>query len=280
MRVGITGASGFIGSALVRSLTEGGHRAEGLKRGEPPPDGLDGVVNLAGEPIVPPWTAAKREKIRTSRIDGTKRLCQALIDRPQRPRVLVSASAVGFYGDRSEDDVDEDCPPGTGFLAEVARDWEAATQAASDAGIRVVRVRVGIVLGPDGGLLKKVLPLYRMGMGGKQGSGRQWISWVDLHDLVAILTLGLTDDSLSGAVNGVAPNPARNADFAATLGRVLSRPAIMAAPAFALRMLLGPECAHDLVLGGQKVRPKRLIEKGFPFGSPDLEPALRRMLGR
>jgi len=296
--VAITGASGLIGRALLARLRLNGTRVRRLVR-TPDPDspddivwdpmrgvlqprdleGVETVVHLAGEPIAQRWTGARREAIRESRVRGTELLARALVALDRKPRVLLSGSAVGYYGDRGDEAVDEESPPGTDFLAGVAREWEQATGAAKDAGIRVVLLRTGIVLSPHGGALERSLPLFRLGVGGPIGSGRQWLSWIALEDHLRAMEHAIATTGLHGPVNLVAPNPVTNAEFAATLGRVLGRPALVPVPSFALELLYG-EMARATVLAGQRVLPNTLLRNGFHFAHPTLEEALRFELAR
>ena len=296
--VAITGASGLIGRALLARLRLNGTPVRRLVR-TPDPDspddivwepmrgvleprdleGVETVVHLAGEPIAQRWTGARREAIRESRVRGTELLARALVALDRKPRVLLSGSAVGYYGDRGDEAVDEESPPGTDFLAGVAREWEQATGAAKDAGIRVVLLRTGIVLSPHGGALERSLPLFRLGVGGPIGSGRQWLSWIALEDHLRAMEHAIATTGLHGPVNLVAPNPVTNAEFAATLGRVLGRPALVPVPSFALELLYG-EMARATVLAGQRVLPNTLLRNGFHFAHPTLEEALRFELAR
>ena len=298
MNILVTGASGLVGSSLVTFLTGRGNRVIELQRhsaGSPsdgatwnvrtgqielsPAGPLDAVVHLAGENIAQRWTPAAQERIRSSRIDGTRLLSEALAKLPQRPQVLVCASATGIYGDRGDEILDEQSPPGTGFLAEVCRAWEAATAPAETGGIRVVHLRFGVVLTPRGGALAKMLPPFRLGLGGPVGSGRQWWSWIALDDLLGAIRHALANEQLRGAVNAVAPSPVTNREFAKTLGAVLRRPAFLPAPAFALKLLLG-QMAKEALLASARVQPAKLQATGFHFQFPELEPALRHLLGR
>jgi uncharacterized protein (TIGR01777 family) len=239
---------------------------------------VDGVVHLAAANIAAGrWTAAHKERIRESRIHGTRVLCGMLAKLRSPPKVLVSASAIGFYGDRGDELLNEDSAPGQGFLADLASQWESVTEAASAAGIRVVLMRFGIVLSPAGGALASMLGPFRFGVGGRLGSGRQFWSWIALSDAVGGILHALGTDSLHGPVNAVAPNPVTNAQFTRTLGRVLRRPTILPAPAFVLRLALG-EMAEELLLSSARVEPQRLRASGFQFGYGFLEDALRHML--
>jgi len=296
--IAITGASGMIGRALVDRLRQNGKRVRRLMRspdrassddiiwdparGTLDPRALEGaeaVVNLAGEPIAQRWTGARREAIRESRVRGTELLSRAIAALDRKPSVLLSGSAVGYYGDRGDESVDEESASGTDFLAGVARDWESAAVAAQDAGVRVVLLRTGIVLAPHGGALERLLPPFRLGVGGPIGSGRQWMSWIALDDHLRAMEHAIATDGLHGPVNLVAPNPVTNAEFAATLGRVLGRPALVPVPSFALELLYG-EMARTTILAGQRVLPKKLLRSGFHFAHPSLEEALRFELAR
>lgn len=294
----VSGASGFIGSALVPFLTTGGHRVVRLVRGAPPdpdavawdpsrgvldaslPPDLDAVVHLAGEPIAAArWTEAVKARIRASRVDGTRLLCERLAALPRPPRVLVSASAIGIYGDRGDGSCDEDTAPGTGFLADVCRGWEDATAPARRAGIRVITLRIGVVLSPRGGALAQLLPLFRLGGGGVIGGGGQWTSWIGIDDVLGAIHHALVTETLSGPVNAVAPEPCTNRDFAATLACVLRRPAILPVPAAAVRLALG-ELADEAILASTRVAPGALLGSGYAFRTPGLEATLRHVLGR
>jgi uncharacterized protein (TIGR01777 family) len=295
-RVLVSGASGFIGSHLVASYGSDGHtvtrlarRGEGvryeaergvidrkeLERAEP-----DIVVNLAGAPIPQRWTAHQKRRIRESRIVGTAALASALAVLVRKPAVLVSGSGIGYYGaHRGDELLDETSSAGDDFLATTAREWEDATRPASDAGIRVVLVRTGIVLGAKGGALKKMLLPFRFGAGGPIGDGRQWMSWIDIDDMVRALRFVGDSAHVSGAVNAVAPNAVQNVEFARVLGRMLHRPAVLPLPAFALRVAFG-EMADNAILASQRVVPKKLAGAGFEFRHPQLEDALRSELTR
>ncbi len=301
MKVAVTGATGLVGSALVPFLLGGGHEVVSLRRvsanrgadGDAPSwdpetgalsagvlDGLDAVVHLAGENIAGGrWTVARKAGIRDSRVDGTRRLAQALAASPRPPQTLIVASAIGFYGDRGDEELDESSPLGDGFLPEVCQAWEAAAAPAREAGIRVVHLRIGIVLTAAGGALGQMLFPFRMGVGGVIGTGRQYMSWVALDDVLGGVLHALRADDLAGAINMVAPQPVTNAQFTKTLGRVLRRPTILPLPAFGARLAFG-EMADALLLASTRVNPTRLQEGGFEFGFPDLEEALRHVLGR
>jgi len=237
-------------------------------------EGFDAVVHLAGENIAQGrWTAEKKARIRDSRVQGTRLLCGALAETARRPKVLVSASAVGYYGDRGDEELHETSPPGSGFLAEVCRAWEAATEPSAAAGIRVVCVRLGVVVARHGGALARMLPLFRFGLGGRLGSGRQYMSWIALADAVEAICHAIATETLSGPVNLVAPNPVTNRQFTKALGRALHRPTLFPAPAFMLRLALG-EMADALLLSSARVLPRRLLATGFRFHAAHLENAL------
>jgi uncharacterized protein len=239
--------------------------------------GFDAVVHLAGESIVGRWTTAKKAAIRSSRVSGTKNLAKALAEAPQRPRVFISASAIGYYGHRGEEILREQAPVGRGFLADVCREWEFATTAAADAGIRTAHTRFGIVLSAAGGALAKMLPPFRLGIGGNMGNGRQWWSWIDLQDVVGAITHIIKTSSLHGAVNVVSPNPVTNAEFTKTLAAVLSRPAVFPMPGFMARLVLG-QMADELLLASQRVEPAKLVASGYVFRQPNLRNSLQAML--
>jgi uncharacterized protein len=291
--VAISGATGLIGSALAARLRARSVRVRRLVRTAHPqspddivwdpmrgvlsPDDLEGadaVVHLAGEPLAHRWTDARRRAIRESRVRGTELVARTIAALDRRPRVLLSGSAIGIYGDRGDEPVDEESALGSDFLAGVTREWEAASVAAADAGVRVVLLRSGIVLSPKGGALERLLLPFRLGVGGPIGNGRQWMSWIALDDHVRAMEHALVTTGMHGPVNLVSPNPVTNAEFAATLGRVLSRPALVPAPAFALELVYG-EMARATILTGQRVLPKVLLRTGFQFAHPTLEQALR-----
>jgi uncharacterized protein (TIGR01777 family) len=283
-RVAVSGATGLVGTALCADLRARGVEIVRLVRGAPgsgeapidAPGRVDAVVHLAGKPITGRWTAAHKADLRSSRIDHTARLASALAATCAPGTPFLSASAVGWYGNRL-DPVDETEPCGTGFLAEMARDWEAATQAARTAGLRVVNVRVGMVLAPHGGLLGALLPPARLGLSGPLGAGTQGLSWIHIDDMVGALRFLLTSD-LAGPVNGTAPQPVSQLDFARALGQTLGRPAFLPTPAFALRLALGQ--SSELVLEGQYAHPRRLLEAGYTFAWPSIGPALADLVGR
>ncbi len=279
-RVGVTGASGFVGSALVAALRRDGSEVVTIGRGDVAAlEGVHAVVNLAGAPIGRRWTARRKREIVDSRVQGTRRIAETLARRDSPPSVLVSASAVGYYGDRGGEWLDESSAPGKGFLAEVALAWERATEPARTAGVRVVRLRLGLVLGAAGGALPRLLTPFSLGAGGRLGSGRQWMSWISVDDLVAAIRFALATRTLSGAVNAVSASPVTNAEFTTTLARVLARPAFAHVPAIALRLLFG-EMAVETLLASQRVRPAQLERAGFTFAQPSLEGALRHALRR
>jgi len=295
MNVLMTGSTGLIGSALVPFLQEQGHSVTRLVRSQPSRAGEvlwqpqsdsfvaklpmppDAVVHLAGEPVAGRWTQQKKDRIRSSRVDATRVLSQALTAMPQPPRVFISASASGYYGDRGDEVLTEDSTPGVGFLADVCRDWEAATQAAEDAGIRVVHLRLGIVLSKHGGALPKMLLPFRLGLGGNLGNGRQYWRWISLDDVIGVIYHAIATGALRGAVNTVSPQPLRNSEFTQTLGRVLHRPTILPVPAFALRLLMG-QMVDELLLASACIEPTRLKETKYAFQHPHLEGALRDLV--
>ncbi len=293
MKVLVSGASGLVGSAVVPRLEAGGHRVTRMVRRAPRAgevhwipagaldpqslEGFDAVVHLAGENIAGRWTATRKAKILNSRVQGTLTIAATLARLQHKPRVLVSASAIGYYGIRGEESLDESSRSGSDFLAEVSRQWESATDVATRAGIRVVLLRFGVVLDARGGALGKMLPPFRMGLGGKVGSGRQWMSWVALDDVAGVVEHALVTESLRGAVNVVAPNPVRNAEFTKILGEVLHRPTVFPLPGFAVALMFG-EMGQSLLLGSQRVLPKKLLESGYAFKFPDLRAALEHSI--
>jgi hypothetical protein len=239
--------------------------------------GFDAVIHLAGETIVGRWTEAKKRRIRDSRIQGTGHLAEAAGKAPHRPRVFISASAVGFYGDRGDEILREDSPSGQGFAAEICRQWEAAAQPAAAAGIRTAQLRFGVVMSGEGGALPKMLPPFRMGLGGRLGNGRQWWSWVAVDDVVGAIRHVLSQDSLQGPVNTVSPNPVSNTEFTKTLASVIKRPALFPMPAFAVHLVFG-EMGEELFLASQRVEPAKLIASGYQFQHPDLKKTLEDIL--
>lgn len=298
MRIAITGATGLIGSALTRHLAAAGHQVVPIVRSEPRADeigwspsegrleaadlaGVDAVVHLAGAGIGDRrWTDEYKRVLMDSRVDSTTLLADRLAELGEDgPRVLLSGSAIGFYGERGDEELDESSSAGDGFLAEICRAWEDATTSAEQAGVRVAHLRTGIVLTPDGGALKKMLPIFKFGLGGRFGNGRQWMSWISLTDEVRAIEHLLTS-SVAGPVNLAAPNPVRNAEFADTLGDVLGRPTLLPVPRFGPKVLLGGELADALLFDGQRVLPSVLGSDGFAFEHADLATALRAELGR
>lgn len=297
LRFAISGGSGLVGSALAASLAGDGHRVVRLVRRESAagpdevlwdPDagrvdatgleGVDAMVHLAGENIAAArWSAAQKERIRTSRVEGTRLLADTLAGLTHPPRVLVNASAIGYYGNRGDELLDDDSAPGTGFLAETCVAWEEATRPAHLAGLRVVLLRIGIVLSAAGGALGRMLTPFRLGLGGRVGDGRQFMSWIALDDLVEAIRRTVLDESLTGPVNAVAPRPVRNAEFTRELGRSLRRPTPLPMPAWAVRLLLG-EMGDALLLAGARVVPRKLERAGFAFRHADVGAALRSML--
>ena len=275
MKIAITGAGGFVGSALANAARARGDDVIAVPRGGTHFGGADAVVHLAGAPIAVRWTAARKKEIRDSRVLGTQRVAEAIATSIVKPRVFVCASAIGFYGNRGDEVLTETSGTGSDFLAGVVRDWEAA--AAGATGARVVQLRFGIVLSPDGGALAKMLLPFRMGAGGRLGAGTQWMSWIGLHDLVRVILFAIDNASLVGAYNATSPNPVTNADFSATLGVVLHRPAIVPVPEFSLKLMFG-EMAEGAMLASQRVLPARLHAAGFQFEDAELADALRHEL--
>ena len=296
MNILVTGATGFIGAALVSRLMEGGHHVAALRRtrghSAPVPSwnpdakqvhldpavSFDAVIHLAGENIAQRWTPAAKARIRGSRAGGTSVLCEALARLPRPPRTLICASAVGFYGDRADEVLDEQSGPGSGFLAETCCAWEAAADSVRQNGTRVVCLRLGMVLSPNGGAVAGMLPIFRLGLGGRVGSGRQYWSWIALEDLLGVVELALLHDRLNGAVNAVAPESATNSRFAASLARALRRPALLPVPAFLIKAIFG-DMGREVLLASARVRPARLSEAGFKFRWPDIDAAFSHLLG-
>ena len=295
MRILIAGASGLVGSALIPALEANGHEVTRLVRGaarageiewHPNQDeidpatlnGFDAIINLAGENIAEGrWTDAKKRRIHDSRVNGTHLLAEAIAKLAQKPRVFLCASATGFYGDRGDEVLDEHSESGGGFLAGVCREWERATDPALGANVRVVNLRFGPIIARGGGMMAKMLTPFKMGVGGKVGSGKQYISWVAIDDVVGTIILALTDESVRGPVNVVSPNPVTNEEFTKTLGEILSRPTALTIPAFAARLTFG-EMADEMLLVSQRVIPKRLSEARYGFQFPGLAGAFRKYL--
>ena len=294
--VAIAGASGFLGGAFARYLTTGGHTVRRIGRassrgvdfhwdlaeGRLDPaalDGADAVVNFTGATIAQRWTSDHKRAILSSRVRSTEVLAKTMAAVRTPPSVFLSSSAIGIYGSRGDEVLDERSRPGAGFLADVVEQWEKAAVPAQDAGVRLVYPRLGLVMHPDGGVLAKLVPVFNLGGGGKVAKGTQWMSWIALHDLVRALQFLMDTTSLAGPVNVCAPNPATNADFSHTLGDVLHRPSIATVPEFAVKMMFG-EMGEETLLSGQRVVPHRLMDAGFKFDYPELAAALRHELGK
>lgn len=295
MRIAITGSRGLIGSAVAADLAAAGHSIVRLVRGAPGEgevgwdpgspgdlaalDGIDAAIHLAGENVgAGRWTPARRAAIRASRVEGTRNLVAGLLRLRRPPRVLLAASAIGWYGDCGAGPVDESAPAVSTFFGRLVADWEAELVPARAVGIRTVAMRFGVVLVREGGALAKMLPPFRLGLGGPLGSGRQAMSWIASADVASAIRFLLAAEGVDGPVNLTAPGAVTNREFAAALGRVLRRPSLLPAPAFALRLLLGRDMADELLLTGARVVPARLIAAGFRFEYPDLDPALRDIL--
>jgi uncharacterized protein (TIGR01777 family) len=296
MKILIAGASGLVGSALIPPLEADGAEVTRLVRSTPKPgeiewhpnqdsmdparlEGFDAVINLAGENVAAGrWTEDQKRKIHDSRVNGTHLLSEAMAKLAKPPRVFLCASATGFYGDREDEVLDEHSDSGGGFLAGVCREWEKATEPAVAAGVRVVNLRFGVIISREGGMLAKLLTPFKMGMGGKVGSGKQFISWVAIDDVTSTIKLALNDETFRGPLNVVSPNPVTNEVFTKTLGHVLSRPTALAMPAFAARLAFG-EMADEMLLASQYVVPKRLTDAGFEYKYPELEGALQKYVG-
>jgi uncharacterized protein (TIGR01777 family) len=297
MIIAITGASGLVGQALTAALEADGHLVRPVVRRAARPEKneiawdpdkgsidaaefekVDAVVHLAGENIAAQrWTLAFKKRLVESRTRSTKLLCDALAALPAKPSTLISASAIGYYGDRGVAPIDESSPPGTGFAADLCQQWEAATQSARDAGIRVVNLRIGVVLAREGGAFVKMLTPFKLGVGGVIGSGQQYVSWIVIDDLIRAIKFLLSASAVSGPVNATAPNPATNRELTKTLGRVVRRPTIFPMPAFAARLAFG-EFADEMLLAGANIKPLALTAAGFQFEYPQLEPALKHIL--
>jgi uncharacterized protein len=297
MKVAITGASGLIGSALCTYITQKGHDVlrivrkktsdaqeifwdtENKKLEVDKLEGVDAIVHMAGESIASSrWSEAQKAKIRNSRIEGTKQLADAISKLAKPPKVVVSGSAIGFYGNRGNEDLTEQSQPGTGFLADVCRDWEQAISSIRSKGVRVVNLRTGVILSTKSGALSKMLPIFNLGGGGNIGSGRQYMSWISLDDEVMAIWHIINTDSIVGPVNCVAPNPVTNQEFTQILGKVIHRPTILPLPEFAAKIIMG-EMADELLLASQRCLPKSLLNNGYTFQYPNLEQALRHELG-
>jgi uncharacterized protein (TIGR01777 family) len=298
MKVIVSGASGLIGNALIPALKKDGHSVQRLVRtaasspeeiswnpeagtiDRKAMENADAVVHLAGENIAEgKWTPEKKARIKDSRQKGTTLLSRTLAELEHPPKVLVSASAIGYYGDRGEEILREDSGPGVGFLSEACQEWEHSTQPASEKGIRVVILRIGIVLSPKGGALKKMLPPFKMGAGGKLGTGDQFMSWIALDDLVSIMQFAMATETMSGPFNAVSPNPVTNLEYTKTLGKVLMRPTLFSMPSFVVHALFG-ELGDALLLASTRVHPAKLITASYPFRYPELEGALRHLLAK
>jgi len=300
MRIVISGGTGFVGRALIQHLLRQNHEVTVLTRSpsrawsrlgasvvavdveddnalQRAVEGAGAVVNLAGESVVQGrWTEAAKNRIWNSRVTLTKRLVRAVVEAHDKPSVLVSASAVGFYGDTGEEEVDETSKPSTGFLAELCTEWEAAACVAEHHGVRVVRLRLGTVLGHDGGMMRRLLPLFRHRLGGTLGGGEQWMSWIHIDDLVAVVEAALFREDLRGAVNAVSPAPVRNKQFTGVLSRLMGKPAYLPVPASLIRLVFGD--GADVLLEGTRAQPRRLLNSSFTFGYPEVEQALADIL--
>lgn len=299
MKVLVTGSSGLVGSALVDFIHTGGHQVRKLIRGEWTKDpegiawdpehgafdpeeleGLDAVVNLSGENISNHrWNIEVKKKIYDSRVEGTKDLCRTLKQLKRPPKVLINASATGYYGNRGDEILTEQSSPGSGFLADVCKDWEAAADEAKSAGIRVVKIRTGMVLSGLGGALTKMLLPFQLFLGGNLGDGNQYMSWITINDLIGIIYHAITHNDIEGPINTVSPNPVTNKEFTKTLGKIVKRPTIFTVPKFAGRLAFG-EMADELLFSSQRVIPKKMQGTDYHFQYPDLEPALRHVLGK
>ncbi len=295
----VSGSSGLIGTALSAALARDGHRVLRLRRGgvtegddiswdpeagridAPALEGVDAVVHLAGEGIGERrWTDEQKRRIRDSRVRGTAALAAAIASRERKPRAFVSGSAIGYYGNRGDEVLTEASPPGDDFLARLCVAWEAETHPASEAGIRTVLLRTGVVLAREGGALERMLLPFKLGLGGRVGRGTQWMSWISLSDEVAAIMHAISDDDLSGPINATAPEPVQNAEFAKTLAAVLHRPAVLPTPLLPLKAVFGSELVEAVLVAGQRVQPQRLLERGFVFRHPQLRGALSAVLDR
>jgi len=303
MRILLTGATGFIGTPLCNRLADAGHELVVLSRNAaaaketlpiasetfewpemtalPPAEafeGVEAVIHLAGESVSGRWDEVKKRRVRDSRVNGTRSLVSVVEKLDQKPNLLISASAIGYYGDRGDDVLPEDVPPGDDFFAEVCSAWEREAQRAREFGLRVVNPRIGIVLGPDGGALGQMLPMAKLGLNGPLGSGQQWWAWVHRDDVIGLIVHALNTQELEGPVNATAPNPLRQAEFAKVLGKILHRPAFLPVPAFALKLMLG-EFSNEL-LSSKRTLSKKAQDAGYSFKFPELEEALREVLDR
>lgn len=297
MKILVTGSGGLVGSALVRQLTAGGHFVVRLVRSQPQRERgdvlwdavtgrvernrlekVDAVVHLAGEPLLGLWTEGKKKRIHRSRVQATEFLMEALAGLMNKPRVILSASAIGYYGDRGDEWLNESAPAGDGFLPTLCREWERATDLAANTGIRVINARIGIVLSPHGGALKSMLPIFRAGLGGKLGSGRQYMSWIAIDDLTAALQYALEDERFTGAVNFVAPEPVTNKEFTRALAGELGKPAFLPVPGLFLKCLPGG-MGREAFLASQRVEPYKLRRAGFQFDFPEIGAAIHHVLG-
>ena len=296
MNILITGATGLVGSALTPLLTAKGHRIVALQR-QPPTDAhsqpywcperkeinlqpagqIDAVIHLAGENVAQRWSDAAKRRIRDSRVEGTRLLVEKLLEQPARPKAFLCASATGFYGSRGDELLTEQSSPGRGFLADICRDWEAATEPALRAGMRVVNLRFGVVLSKRGGALKKMLPAFRLGLGGKIGNGEHYWSWIAIDDVAKAIEFALMTESLRGPVNIISPNPVRNVEFTRALASVLHRPTFFTVPSFAVKLLMG-EMGEEALLSSLRVKPAKLENLGFKFDHSDLQPALEHLI--
>jgi uncharacterized protein (TIGR01777 family) len=295
VKILISGTSGLVGSALIPILEAQGHSIMRLVRFNnkssadvswTPPDqgpnpetleGVDAVIHLAGESIASRWTEKKKQAIRDSRVKGTRAIVTSLLGMKNPPKLLITASAIGYYGNHNDEILRENAVPGHDFLANVCRDWETATDAAAERGIRTMNLRFGVILSAKGGALAKMLPPFKLGLGGRIATGRQYMSWIALEDVLGVISWALTHESLRGPVNTVAPNPVTNQEFTKTLGKVLKRPTLFPMPEFAARLAFG-EMGEALLIGGLRVEPTKLRQSGYPFQYPDLETSLRHLL--
>ena len=297
MKILVSGSTGFIGSALVRALEADGHQVGRLVRPGGPSDSntvqwdikgktieaealaqYDAVVHLAGESLVGRWDDDKKSKILRSRVDGTSLLANAIRSLDQKPAVFIQASAIGYYGNRGDEELTEASPKGDGFLADVVDKWEEASQPLAEAGVRTVKLRFGVVLDPAGGAMEKMLTPFKAGLGGKLASGKQYMSWVTRDDVVEIIQFALRTERLRGVVNAAAPSPVTNAEFTDAIGNALCRPTVATVPAFALKMMLGAEAAEEMLLASTRVIPKTLLEAGYQFKHAEIHSALKALL--